>query len=181
MKNRNKILIKFEENIRGTLKGILEIREKYLRDIQVIYQTFWGMHKKCEASLWKIYEKQMEIWENFNWTLTHQWPYKFNEPQWPYHGLSDRFFPQDILHLDVNDHTTVSQTVFFFNWSVRPWYGHWRLESKMCLKKKNEKNTGLWDRGMVTGGPGQKPDWKKMTRSVSDKVTGGLRKVEKKF
>ncbi len=24
--------------------------------------------------------------------LTHQWPYEFNKPQWPYHGLSDRFF-----------------------------------------------------------------------------------------
>ncbi len=22
----------------------------------------------------------------------HQWPYKFNKPQWPYHGLLDRFF-----------------------------------------------------------------------------------------
>ncbi len=22
--------------------------------------------------------------------LTHQWQYKFNKPQWPYHSLSDR-------------------------------------------------------------------------------------------
>ncbi len=34
-----------------------------------------------------------------------------------------------------------------------------------CLKKKMKK-PGLWDRGMVNGGPGQKPDWKKMSRSV---------------
>ncbi len=28
------------------------------------------------------------------------------------------------------------------------------------------KETSLWDRGMVTGGPGQKPDRKKMTQSI---------------
>ncbi len=28
------------------------------------------------------------------------------------------------------------------------------------------KKSGLWDRGVVTGGPGQKHDWKKMTWSV---------------
>ncbi len=32
--------------------------------------------------------------------------------------------------------------------------------------EKKWKKTRLWDRGMVTGGPGQKPDRKKMTRSV---------------
>ncbi len=32
--------------------------------------------------------------------------------------------------------------------------------------KKPGKKLGLWDRGVATGGPGQKPDWKKMTRSV---------------
>ncbi len=37
------------------------------------------------------------------------------------------------------------------------------------------KKPSLWDRGMITGGPGQKPDWKKMTGlSDSDLVTGGL-------
>ncbi len=30
--------------------------------------------------------------------------------QWSYHSLSDRFFLEDILDWDVNDHTTVSQT-----------------------------------------------------------------------
>ncbi len=44
-------------------------------------------------------------------------------------------------------------------------YGHWHLGSKMCLKKK-WKQPGLWDYSMVTGGPGQKPDRKKMTRFV---------------
>ncbi len=40
--------------------------------------------------------------------LTHRWPYKFNRPHWPYHSLSDQvFFFEDILHLYVNDHTTV--------------------------------------------------------------------------
>ncbi len=32
--------------------------------------------------------------------------------------------------------------------------------------EKNGKNPGMWDRGVATGGPGQKPDRKKMTRSV---------------
>ncbi len=32
--------------------------------------------------------------------------------------------------------------------------------------KKNEKTPGLWDRGVATGEPDQKPDGKKMTRSV---------------
>ncbi len=32
--------------------------------------------------------------------------------------------------------------------------------------EKKWKKPDLWVRGMVTGGPGQKPDWKKMTRSV---------------
>ncbi len=34
---------------------------------------------------------------------------------------------------------------------------------------------GLRDCGMVTGGLGQNADWKKMTRSVSDMATGGLK------
>ncbi len=34
------------------------------------------------------------------------------------------------------------------------------------LEKKNGKKPGLWDHGVATGGPGQKPDWNKMTRSV---------------
>ncbi len=32
--------------------------------------------------------------------------------------------------------------------------------------KKKMKKPGLWDRSVATGGPGQKPDRKKMTRSV---------------
>ncbi len=42
------------------------------------------------------------------------------------------------------------------------------------------KKPGLWDRGMVTGGLSQKPDFKKMTRlSESDMVTGGLKFAQK--
>ncbi len=34
----------------------------------------------------------------------------------------------------------------------------------------------MWDRGMVTGGPGQKPDWRRWPGlSDSDMVTGGLK------
>ncbi len=32
--------------------------------------------------------------------------------------------------------------------------------------EKPQKKPSLWDRGMATGGPGQKPDRKKMTWSV---------------
>ncbi len=40
---------------------------------------------------------------------------------------------------------------------------------------KKLKNSGLWDYGLVTGEPGQKPDWKKWPGlSDSDMVTGGL-------
>ncbi len=53
--------------------------------------------------------------------------------------------------------------------SVRLWYGHWRLG----LKIKEMKKPGLWDRGIVTGESGQKPDWKKWpSLSDSDMVTG---------
>ncbi len=70
------------------------------------------------------------------------------------------------------DHTTVCQTSFFFlkhftPGSQWPWdcgmvtdvYGRKWFEKKM-------KKPGLRDREMVTDGPCQKPDWKKMTRSV---------------
>ncbi len=48
------------------------------------------------------------------------------------------------------------------------WYGHWRLGTKMYLKKK------LKD--MVTGGLDQKPDWKEKWPGLSDSdmVTGGF-------
>ncbi len=72
--------------------------------------------------------------------LTHQWPYEFNKPQWPYHGLSDHVFSRA-----------------FYTWmSVTIPRSH-----RLGLKKP-----GLWDRGMVTGGPGQKHDWKIMAPSV---------------
>ncbi len=77
--------------------------------------------------------------------------------QWPYHGLSDPvFFSKTfytILHLDINDHTTVCETV--------EWLLMFRVENVLKMKKP-----GLWDLVMVTGGPGQKPNWKKMTQSV---------------
>ncbi len=38
------------------------------------------------------------------------------------------------------------------------------------------KKPGVWDRGMVTGGPGQKSDWKKWPGlSDSDMVIGKLK------
>ncbi len=51
------------------------------------------------------------------------------------------------------------------------------------------KKFGLWDRDMVTGRPGQKPDFKKMTRSVRQwyghwrvkDVIRNLKKVWEKF
>ncbi len=44
----------------------------------------------------------------------------------------------------------------------------WSIMFKVenVFEKKKGKNTSLWVHGMVTGGPGQKPDWKKITRSV---------------
>ncbi len=88
-----------------------------------------------------------------------------------------------------SNHTMVCQTGFpfskkFYSWmsltipqSHRPVFfkpgqpGLWgcgvvtdvRVEN--VFEKKNKK-TSLWDCGTVTGRPGQKPDWKKMTRSV---------------
>ncbi len=42
------------------------------------------------------------------------------------------------------------------------------------FEKKKLKKNSLWDYGMVTGGPGQKPDLKKWPGlSDSDMVTGG--------
>ncbi len=90
----------------------------------------------------------------------------------------------DILHLDVNDHTTISQTGFFKTRSVRPWYGHWHLGTKMCLKK-NEKNpvceTAVWSLADRVENLIKK--W--LGLSDSDMVTGGLswnlKNLRKKF
>ncbi len=66
--------------------------------------------------------------QNFNnifSDLTYQWPYKFNKPQWPYPGLSDRFF-----------------FLRYFT-PVRKWPYH-GLTDRFFFKH------GLWDCGMVT-------------------------------
>ncbi len=44
---------------------------------------------------------------------------------------------------------------------------------------KKWKKPSLWDRGVATGGPGQKPDRKKMTRSVRQRY--GLWRVNKQI
>ncbi len=82
-----------------------------------------------------------------NTPFTRFWP----KPQWPYHGLTDRFFTP-FLKWDVSDHTTdlVCET------------GIWSLtsQSEISLKKRplwqtlvwplTFKKSGLWDRGMVS-------------------------------
>ncbi len=40
-----------------------------------------------------------------------------------------------------------------------------------------KKKPGLWDRGVATGGPGQKPDRKKINRSVRQRY--GLWRLKK--
>ncbi len=51
-----------------------------------------------------------------------------------------------ILDLDINDHTIVSQTRSVV-WSLMSY-----------AEKGTEKKPGLWDRGMVTGRRGEKPE-----------------------
>ncbi len=90
------------------------------------------------------------------------------------------FLKSFFLTWDVSDHTTdpVCETGVWSltsqsklstkkkrKWSDRQWYGHWRLVQNR-LFKKNGKTPGLWDHGVATGEPGQKPIRKKMTRSV---------------
>ncbi len=61
------------------------------------------------------------------------------------------------------------------NRSVRPWYGHWRLGSKMCLKKKWKKpvyETMVWSLADRVKNLIEK-QWPGL--SDSDIVTGGLR------
>ncbi len=59
----------------------------------------------------------------------------------------------------------VSQIGFFYPvCETVVWSLTFRVEN--VFEKKNEKKPGLWDCGMVIGGPGQKPDRKKMTWSV---------------
>ncbi len=76
--------------------------------------------------------------------------------QWPYHGLSDQvFFPKTF-------YTWMSMTI---PQSHRLWYGHWRLGSKMYLKKmKKPRSVRPWYGRRRT----VSKTWlkKKMTRSV---------------
>ncbi len=89
--------------------------------------------------------------------LTHQWPYKFNKPQWPYHGLSDwgfflrhfttgRQWPYHGLTNQVFLNQICETVVWSLTFrvenvfgkkkrSVRPWYGHWPTRSKTWFKK----------------------------------------------
>ncbi len=77
--------------------------------------------------------------------------------QWPYHSLTDRVcgMVTDVLGQKSDKKTPVCETVV---WPLTSW-------SKRTLKIKFKK-PGLWDRDVSTGRPGQKPDRKKMTRSV---------------
>ncbi len=80
------------------------------------------------------------------------------------------------VHKSNVQHTTQTNILWYGHWrpslkylqkknqSDRPWYGHWYLGRKRLLKKW--KKPRLWDCGVATGGPGQKPERKKMTRSV---------------
>ncbi len=99
--------------------------------------------------------------------LTHQRPYEFNKPQWPYHGLSDLFF--FLRHFTPRRqwpyHCLIDQVFLNPVGETVVWSLTFRVEN-VFKKKEKEKKPGLWDRGIVTGGPGQKPDWKKMTHSV---------------
>ncbi len=109
--------------------------------------------------------KYFRIFPEFLLFLIHQWPYEFNKPQWPYHGLSywvflKRHFTtghQWQYHglIDWVKKNPVYETVV---WSLTITVGN-VLEKKM-------KKPGLRDRGLVTGRLGQKPDWKKMAWSV---------------
>ncbi len=114
--------------------------------------------------------------------LTHQWPYKFNKPQWSHHGLSDRvsfsktFYTWTSMTIPRSHRPGffLTQTGFFFNPVCETMVWSLTFRVKNVFEKKRKK-PGLWDRGMVTGGLGQKPDWKKMTGlSDSDLVTGRL-------
>ncbi len=106
--------------------------------------------------------------------LTHQWPYKFNKPQrpyhsqpgqvlflrhftpgrqWPYKGLTDRGFLNLVCETVVWSLTFRVENVFEKKMkktrSVRLRYGHWRIGSKTELQKKRP---GLSDSDMVIGG-----------------------------
>ncbi len=108
--------------------------------------------------------------------------------QWPYLSLTIQVFFKSLFWPTTS--VTIPWTRFVRLWyghwhpslkylrkknrSDRPRYGHWHLGRKRHQKKM--KKPGLWDRGVATGGPGQKPDRKKMIRSVRQRY--GLWRVK---
>ncbi len=92
--------------------------------------------------------------------------------QRPYHSLTDRIF------FNTSGHTTVCQTVFFCFFLILDLdvNDHNMVSQTNNVEKVKEKNTvcetvvwpltlkktGPWDRGMVTGGPGEKPEWRRL-------------------
>ncbi len=106
--------------------------------------------------------------------LTHQWPYKFNKPQWPYHSLSDWVFflrhftpgrqwpyhgPTDRFFLNPACETVVWSLTFRVKKCV--WKKKWKnpvwetVVWSLVDQVKNlieKKWPGLSDSGMVTGG-----------------------------
>ncbi len=120
-----------------------------------IETQFWFSVTKKRFSILdlKFYLKKYFGFWILNPFVTHQWPYKFSKPQWPYHGLSDQSF--------------FSKT--FYTWTL------------MTIPRSHRPGffkPSLWEHGMITGGLGQKPDWKKwFSLSDSDMVTGGVKKI----
>ncbi len=95
--------------------------------------------------------------------------------QWPYHGLTERFFIP-FLTWDVSDHTMdpvcetgvrslMSQSKISFK---KPGLTDRGMTTDALVKNdfKKMKKPGLWDPCVATGGPGQKLVRKKKTRSV---------------
>ncbi len=73
---------------------------------------------------------QMKYHECCISSLTHQWPYKFNKPQWPYLSPTGCFFFNPVCGTVVWSLTFRVKNVFEKKW----------------------KNPDLWDSDMVTGG-----------------------------
>ncbi len=78
----------------------------------------WTLVRQLLARSWYIPHHTTLLYEvvrpNFclyGHTFTHQWPHKFNKPQWPNHSLSDQFF----LNFCLYGHIFTHQWQYKFN------------------------------------------------------------------
>ncbi len=114
--------------------------------IPFFWCVFWWINFHCGSTKAIILSKSIFQKERFSYLLTHQWPYKFNKPQWPYHGLSERFFflrnctpGRQWPYHGLTDQVFLDLVWLMVVWSLADWV-------KNLIEKKNDpvSRTVIW-------------------------------------